>query len=297
MLAGHGLRDEEGNDNGVRVLDLDLDGYMDVLIANSKARKCRIWNPVDSSWKEIPFPERMHPGLRFGFDDKKFKTFAFSADAKGELKAWSFQKDFWIQEDTLTRGLERVASHSDGRDAGVRFRDIDRDGTCELIAGSPSRPEVYQLKEKGWELLPFSLPKGTSIVTSEGEDAGLRFADLDQDGLEDVIFSNSESYGTWLFKSFKDGWSLRGIGGKREAEVHQQSDHPLSFPDPRCQCLGREGRPEYRSSGQHLGRTHATSWLARDLRAVEHAGKATELPQPWLLRGQDRQPPEKPRLH
>ena len=215
MLDGHSLRDKEGRDNGVRIFDIDKDGYMDVLIANSDARKCRIWKPENSSWKEISFPERMHPGLRFGFDDKKFKTFAFSADAKGELKAWSFQKDSWIQEETLTKGLERVASHSDGRDAGVRFRDIDRDGTCELIVGSPARSEVYQLKEKGWELFPFSLPKGTSIVTSEGKDAGLRFADLDQDGLEDVIFSNSESYGTWLFKSFKDGWSLRGIGGKR----------------------------------------------------------------------------------
>ena len=216
MLGGHSLRDKEGKDNGVRIFDINADGYMDVLIANSDTRKCRIWNPENSSWKEISFPEKMHSGLRFGVDNKKFHTFAFSTDEKGGNHAWSFQKNSWVKETVLTKGLEKVASHTSGKDGGVRFRDIDHDGTCELIAGSPARSEVYQLKKNGWERLPFSLPKGTSIVTGEGKDAGLRFADIDQDGFEDVIFSNSESYGTWIFKSFKEGWSLLGIGGKRE---------------------------------------------------------------------------------
>jgi len=216
MLGGHSLRDKEGKDNGVRIFDVNADGYMDVLIANSDTRKCRIWNPENSSWKEISFPERMHSGLRFGVDDKKFNTFAFSTDENGKNQAWSFQKNSWIKEDSLTKGLENISSHIDGKDGGVRFRDIDQDGTCELIVGSPFRSEVYQLKKNGWELLPFSLPKGTSIVTAEGKDAGLRFADIDQDGFDDVIFSDSESYGTWIFKSIKDGWSLKGIGGKRE---------------------------------------------------------------------------------
>ena len=225
MLAGHGLRDEEGNDNGVRVLDLDLDGYMDVLIANSKARKCRIWNPGDSSWKEIPFPAAMHPGMRFGFDDENFKTFAFHTDEEGENHAWSLRKDSWVKEDVLTKGLEKVSSQIDGRDGGVRFLDVDHDGTCELIVGNPERSEVYRLRKTGWELLPFSLPSGCSIVTAEGKDAGLRFADLDEDGREDVIFSNSKFFGTWLFQSLEEGWSIRAMGGERE-NAGTGEDHP-----------------------------------------------------------------------
>ena len=37
MLAGHPLRDAKGGDNGVRVFDIDGDGYMDVVIGNAKA--------------------------------------------------------------------------------------------------------------------------------------------------------------------------------------------------------------------------------------------------------------------
>ena len=37
MLSGHALRRADGGDNGVRVFDINADGFMDVLIANKKA--------------------------------------------------------------------------------------------------------------------------------------------------------------------------------------------------------------------------------------------------------------------
>ena len=43
MLAGNPLRREDGGDNGVRVFDINADGFMDVLIANKKAKVTRIW--------------------------------------------------------------------------------------------------------------------------------------------------------------------------------------------------------------------------------------------------------------
>ncbi len=57
MLGGQSLRQTaKGRDNGVRVLDLDNDGYMDVVIGNSKKRETLIWEPKTSSWRSSKTP-------------------------------------------------------------------------------------------------------------------------------------------------------------------------------------------------------------------------------------------------
>src|SRR5439155_10155654 len=61
--------------------------------------------------------------------------------------------------------------------------------------------------KKSWIKLPFTLPSGAKIVDHDGRDAGLRFADVDQDGFDDVIFSNEDGYGLYLFDSMQKGWS------------------------------------------------------------------------------------------
>ena len=48
-----------------------------------------------------------------------------------------------------------------------------------------------------------------------GVDAGLRFVDLDEDGHEDVVFSNDEGSGVTLFDSTENGWSRRVSSGGR----------------------------------------------------------------------------------
>ena len=63
MLAGHSLRNAKGGDNGVRILDIDGDGYMDVVIGNPGAKLCRIWDPEKESWQEAPFPTLVTPAM------------------------------------------------------------------------------------------------------------------------------------------------------------------------------------------------------------------------------------------
>src|SRR5262249_2700290 len=64
-------------------------------------------------------------------------------------------------------------------------------------------------KGDAWVKLPFTLPAGVTLVTDEGKDNGLRFVDLDEDGYEDVLFSNEKQYGLFLFNSMKEGWSRK----------------------------------------------------------------------------------------
>ena len=224
MLAGHPLRDDEGRDNGVRIFDLNDDGYMDVLIGNEKAKLCRIWQPAENSWRELPFPLALNANLRFGIINQNGQVAAIAINRKGASTAWRFDGQQWQKESRLTANLN-FATFPEGADRGVRLRDLDGDGICELIDGNPASPKVYRFEGTAWSELPFALPPGTSIVTTVGGDAGLRFADLDQDGHEDIIFSNAKGYGTWLFKSMEEGWTRSGLLGTR-ANSGLGENHP-----------------------------------------------------------------------
>jgi hypothetical protein len=60
FLGGVPLRDPKtGEDNGVRVLDLNNDGFMDVVIGNEKARQTRLWSPETRTWGLTDFPAKL----------------------------------------------------------------------------------------------------------------------------------------------------------------------------------------------------------------------------------------------
>ena len=59
LLVGQPLRAANGEDNGVRLMDLNNDGFMDVVIGNEQAQKTRIWNPKEGRWIETSFPTRL----------------------------------------------------------------------------------------------------------------------------------------------------------------------------------------------------------------------------------------------
>src|SRR5204863_10097646 len=56
LLAGQPLRAPNGQENGVRLVDLNHDGYLDVVIGNDQVHQTRLWNPANKSWIETGFP-------------------------------------------------------------------------------------------------------------------------------------------------------------------------------------------------------------------------------------------------
>ena len=104
-------------------------------------------------------------------------------------------------------------------DAGVYRVDLDT-GASELIVSIEKRQGVYQWlsDEKEWKRLPFTLPPGTTLVEEMHSDAGLRFVDVNEDGFDDVLFSNAQRYSLHLFTSIEEGWSREVLAGKRGEE-------------------------------------------------------------------------------
>ena len=196
LLGGQPLRADDGSDNGVRVLDLNHDGYMDVVIGNDQVRQTRIWSPQTRTWTVGDFPvqivsvdaegKRSLTGVRFGVLQKNGHA---SILVRNEQLAglWHFDGRGWTAVAEGLKGLELngpVLTASAGSDQGVRFCDLDLDGICELVVGNPRQNGVFQWSADGgsWTRLPFGLPAGTAIVDQAGRDAGLRLVDIDEDG-------------------------------------------------------------------------------------------------------------------
>jgi putative membrane-bound dehydrogenase-like protein len=235
LLDGQPLRAANGEDNGVRLIDLNNDGFMDVVIGNEQAQKTRIWNPKEGRWIETGFPTRLvtvdaaghrhDAGVRFGVmtPDGCATMLVRNETTAG---AWTFDGQQWIEKPALLNGLELegkpLYTSLNHRDRGVRLRDIEHEGVCNLIVGNESENAVFAWseQERRWKQLPWSLPLQTSIVDAEGNDNGLRFVDINGDGFDDVIFSNAKGFSLDLFVpkpvlGFEVGWSRSLAAGRR----------------------------------------------------------------------------------
>jgi len=229
LLAGHPLRASDGSDNGVRLLDLNNDGFLDVVIGNEKAQRTRLWSPETKDWREVDFPtkiagpiaggSRHEAGVRFGILDADGLPTAIVRNEQAE-GAWRFDGQNWVERNERLAGLEMdgapVFTSRDGQDMGVRLRDIDGDGRCELLLGNASQNAVFAWSDDAdrWNRRPYSLPDGTMIVDGHGRDAGLRFVDINGDGREDLVFSNETRYSVHEFVSPQEGWARTLIRGE-----------------------------------------------------------------------------------
>ena len=232
LLGGQPIRAANGQDNGVRLVDLNNDGFLDVVIGNQKLRQSRIWSPEDGRWITGPFPveivsvddrgNRTQTGVRFGVLQENGNASILVRNEK-TAGMWHFDGRKWISRPDGLAGLDLrgpIATGAMGRDTGVRMLDLDRDGICELVVANPKQNAAFRWTGRAggageWQRLPFALPQGATIVDDQGRDAGLRFVDFDEDGRLDLVFSNAKRYLACVFNGMQEGWSRKTLDGKQ----------------------------------------------------------------------------------
>src|SRR5205823_13036067 len=114
LLAGQPLRRKDGSDNGVRLLDLNNDGYLDVVIGNESMKRTRIWQPKERRWKETDFPveitsgslngQAISEGARFAILQSNGYPSVFVSNEKTS-GLWNFDGAKWNPVENGTAGL------------------------------------------------------------------------------------------------------------------------------------------------------------------------------------------------
>jgi putative membrane-bound dehydrogenase-like protein len=183
---------------------------MDVVIGAAHHPITRVWQPAEKRWSETPTPA---PFVRFG-DDGGIPTGATLGIARksGEPTlfapgktpaAWTYRAGAWQADEVIARGLSEAKQ--------LIFRDFDRDGICEIL--TQENILAWSDKDQRWQAADFALPPGCAPFDSRGGDNGLRFADLNGDGYDDVIQSNDTGYSIHLWAGtvkanlgWKRGW-------------------------------------------------------------------------------------------
>ena len=166
----------------------------------------------------------------------------------------------------IVRERESDTAHGEQKLHGVaivdlpaQVRDVDKDGSCELIVGNEKQNAVFAWspEEKKWNKLPFALPKGAAVGDAQGRDMGLRFVDLNLDGYEDVIWSNEKSFGIYTFFPKKDslgfdvGWSREIVSGERSGADFQSANGAGILPAGRVPTTS-DGTPSEEARAQAI---------------------------------------------
>lgn len=245
LLAGDSLRRSDAQDCPYQLTDLNNDGFMDVV----GGAPVRLWAPQSRTWTsgKKPFADIPRSNEPLGQTVRGIVNLDGTPSSLGPHFMVHFTDGEFVAgpHDALIPVTEsKIRSTVDREFRGWSFqamRDVDGDGRCELLRGRKQRritmvdgvgvpsDYVYQVLEWDaeknlWKGSRLRFPQSLWSVDASIMEAGLRFVDVNEDGKLDLVFSNAERYGVWLFESLEKGWSTELVSGKRG------DGNPLELP-------------------------------------------------------------------
>ncbi|MFB0564260.1 MAG: FG-GAP repeat domain-containing protein [Candidatus Aminicenantaceae bacterium] len=237
LLGGMPVRYSGRRDNGIRLLDLNNDGYLDVIIAHPDKKETRIWDSHSNTWKTTSFPHAMvdrlgrQTGLKFVRIRNNGFVSIFLSNEKTQV-FHHFDGTSWGPpvplESLFPTEVDKIFASQEGKDRGLRVIDFNMDGFSDFVYNNESENFTLQWrpKKKRWTPSTVRLP-GFSLITDEtGLDRGHRFVDLNRDGFLDSVYSNEEKYSVALYTGEQRGWADVIFAGNRK-ENYREAVPPI----------------------------------------------------------------------
>ncbi len=185
--------DASGKDFGIRLIDVNNDGFPDLVKAKGGSRETRLNNKTNGwdssslfvSPVDIVDNSNIYQGVRF--EDINADGLIDILKSKTGSKAVYLNNGTGWYDATANWTIPVDFINSDNKDVGVEMVDLNLDGKADILwSQEPSTNTAYLNNGTGWKTTSdWVVPD--YFVKSDNKDNGLRIIDLNNDGLPDLI--------------------------------------------------------------------------------------------------------------
>ena len=212
------LFESNKSDYGVRLLDLNRDGLIDIIKADgSNSSQNQSWINNGSGWERndswnlpnfVVNSQKHDLGVRFiDFNGDGF-TDIVRGDGSSLRRSWQNLGNGWSNDNDSWHLPPNAHPVGEGvYERGVRFTDLNGDGLPDIIIANSNLNETWINNGSGWEQdnswrIP---PSAIFVIYGPPKDQGIRLADVNDDGLVDLVKGrDNENRTTWLNNG--SGW-------------------------------------------------------------------------------------------
>jgi RHS repeat-associated protein len=200
------------SDNGVRFVDFNNDGFVDILQGIGTTNKA--WMNNGNGWTDVSSQWAAPMTFVSDYKDQGVQFVDFNGDGKvdiiqvmennGVVTKLSYRNtgSGWIRTDSTWESP--VVFVKNGNDTGARIEEINGDGLPDILFDNDTKRQVWLNTGAGWidASATWSPPSTTTFITGTSSDNGVRFTDINNDGLSDMLedYANGSTVdrGAWI---------------------------------------------------------------------------------------------------
>ena len=273
----------DDRDNAVRLVDINGDALVDLVrAAGADMSKHHTWLNSGAGWtlssdwvvpQEVGFSTGPNDDednavrladvdgdalvdlvQSYGTDSGRHRVYLNTGTGWSLASAWSVPTEAGFVTDS-------------GEDNAVRLADVNGDGLADLVqsyGADTGRHRVWLNTGSGWQLSAWAVPTQAGFVTDGGQNNGVRLADVNGDGLDDLVQSYGNTVSThrvWLNNSA--GWEAAAaivpLGTEFVEAFDERFDNGVRFAD-----VNGDGRVDFIQADGGLTGQHRI-WLNNGL--------------------------------